>query len=93
MTACFIRAMWLTSRDVEYVKKSRYKETNMGIVVTEKQKQVPTKIFRYFPLVPRLQRMYMSSKLVADMVWHSTDINSGSIFRHLWTQRRGQTLI
>ncbi|XP_021764701.1 uncharacterized protein LOC110729279 [Chenopodium quinoa] len=29
-----------------------------------------TKVMRYFPLIPRLKRLYMSSKTVEDMRWH-----------------------
>nr|QIA97906.1 hypothetical protein AP_R.00g000060-v1.0.a3 [Amaranthus palmeri] len=32
--------------------------------------KVPVKVMRYFPLIPRLKRMYMSSKISKDMRWH-----------------------
>ena len=28
------------------------------------------KVMRYFPLIPRLKRLYMSSKTAEDMRWH-----------------------
>jgi hypothetical protein len=31
---------------------------------------VPTKVLRYFPLIPRLRRMYSTSAMAALMVWH-----------------------
>ncbi|KAL3839280.1 hypothetical protein ACJIZ3_023871 [Penstemon smallii] len=35
-----------------------------------KRKKIPHKILRYFPLKPRLQRLYMSRKTASDMRWH-----------------------
>ncbi|KAL3651955.1 hypothetical protein CASFOL_004957 [Castilleja foliolosa] len=33
-------------------------------------KKIPHKILRYFPLKPRLQRLFMSEKTSKKMVWH-----------------------
>ncbi|XP_057250065.1 uncharacterized protein LOC130591152 [Beta vulgaris subsp. vulgaris] len=33
-------------------------------------KGVPAKVMRYFPLIPRLKRLYMSSNTARDMRWH-----------------------
>ncbi|XP_012830522.1 PREDICTED: uncharacterized protein LOC105951618 isoform X2 [Erythranthe guttata] len=35
-----------------------------------KEKKIPHKILRYFPLKPRLQRLYLSRKTASDMRWH-----------------------
>ncbi|KAL6348147.1 hypothetical protein AAG906_039595 [Vitis piasezkii] len=35
-----------------------------------KKKKIPAKVLRYFPLKPRLQRLYMSSKTASHMKWH-----------------------
>ncbi|XP_028051175.1 uncharacterized protein LOC114255823 [Camellia sinensis] len=35
-----------------------------------KQQRIPQKIVRYFPLIPRLQRLFMSSKTASLMRWH-----------------------
>nr|XP_027062802.1 uncharacterized protein LOC113689186 [Coffea arabica]XP_027100959.1 uncharacterized protein LOC113720217 [Coffea arabica] len=35
-----------------------------------KGKKVPQKILRYFPLKPRLQRLFMSRKIASSMRWH-----------------------
>ncbi|KAK9270216.1 hypothetical protein L1049_025792 [Liquidambar formosana] len=35
-----------------------------------KRKKIPHKILRYFPLKPRLQRLFMSKKTATDMRWH-----------------------
>nr|GEW68979.1 hypothetical protein [Tanacetum cinerariifolium] len=35
-------------------------------------KKVPNKVFRYFPLIPRLKRMYGSLHIAKHMTWHAT---------------------
>ncbi|KAL7264045.1 hypothetical protein ACSBR1_002077 [Camellia fascicularis] len=34
-------------------------------------KKIPHKVLRYFPLTPRLKRLYMSKKTAANMRWHN----------------------
>ncbi|GMP66351.1 hypothetical protein CsSME_00026743 [Camellia sinensis var. sinensis] len=46
------------------MKASRYK-INRG-----RGKKIPHKVLRYFPLTPRLKRLYMSRKTAEDMRWH-----------------------
>ncbi|XP_056685978.1 uncharacterized protein [Spinacia oleracea] len=38
-----------------------------------KPKKIPSKTMRYFPLIPRLQRIFMSTKTAASMRWHSDE--------------------
>ena len=35
-----------------------------------KAKKIPQKILRYFSLIPKLQRLYMSTKISKEMRWH-----------------------
>ncbi|GKC90752.1 hypothetical protein Tco_1151401, partial [Tanacetum coccineum] len=35
-------------------------------------KKVPKKVLRYFPIIPRLQRVYKSSHTAKEMTWHAT---------------------
>ncbi|XP_056687321.1 uncharacterized protein [Spinacia oleracea] len=37
------------------------------------KKGVPSKVMRYFPLIPRLKRIYMSPETAEDMRWHDTE--------------------
>ena len=37
---------------------------------SSKKKKITAKVLRYFPLKPRLQRLYMSSKIASHMKWH-----------------------
>jgi len=53
--------------------ESRWKKTkksNSIVGVTKRQKKVPAKVLRYFPLKPRLQRMFMSSKIAKHQEVH-----------------------
>ncbi|XP_017974538.1 PREDICTED: uncharacterized protein LOC108661599 [Theobroma cacao] len=46
----------------------RYKQRNLSV---RRQKKIPYKILRYLPLIPRLQRLYMSCKTAEHMTWHA----------------------
>ncbi|XP_052176642.1 uncharacterized protein LOC127790947 [Diospyros lotus] len=48
----------------------------------KKRKKKPVKVLRYFPLKPRLQRLFMSSKTAEHMRWHSVDSNKDGLIRH-----------
>ncbi|XP_010696351.3 uncharacterized protein LOC104908881 [Beta vulgaris subsp. vulgaris] len=55
--------------------------------ISEKGKEAckkgePAKVMRYFPLIPRLKRIYMSSKTAKDMRWHKDDRDSDGTLRH-----------
>ena len=45
----------------------RYKPKKRG---NRKQKDIPCKVLCYFPLIPRLQSLYMPTKIVEHMTWH-----------------------
>ncbi|GJR82929.1 hypothetical protein Tco_0153714 [Tanacetum coccineum] len=45
---------------------SRWKDSNTP------GKKVPKKVLRYFPIIPRLQRLYKSRHTAKDMIWHAT---------------------
>ncbi|XP_043699950.1 uncharacterized protein LOC122650616 [Telopea speciosissima] len=45
-------------------------------------KKIPVKILRHFPLIPRFQRLYMSSKLSSDMRWHHEERVDDQKLRH-----------
>jgi len=44
----------------KYCKKSRWKK-----IGTSGKKKLPVKVLRYFPLKPRLQRLFMSPKIAS----------------------------
>ena len=45
-------------------------------------KKIPQKILRYFPLKPRLQRLFMSQKTSKKMVWHKEKRIDDEYMRH-----------
>ncbi|XP_020081003.1 uncharacterized protein LOC109704650 isoform X2 [Ananas comosus] len=47
-----------------------------------RRKKKPAKILRYFPLIPRLKRIYMSSKVASLMRWHDEGRIKDGILRH-----------
>lgn len=48
----------------------------------DKKKKQPAKILRYFPLKPRLQRLFMCSKTAESMRWHVLEGNQDGLMRH-----------
>ncbi|XP_075113362.1 uncharacterized protein LOC107776664 [Nicotiana tabacum] len=48
----------------------------------DNKKKQPTKILRYFPLKPRLRRLFMCSKTAESMRWHSSAGNQDGLMRH-----------
>ncbi|XP_021739799.1 uncharacterized protein LOC110706214 isoform X1 [Chenopodium quinoa] len=50
--------------------------------VTKNHKKIPRKVLRYFPLKPRLQRLFMSSDNATDLRWHSEGRVKDEILRH-----------
>ncbi|XP_039134114.1 uncharacterized protein LOC120271498 isoform X2 [Dioscorea cayenensis subsp. rotundata] len=65
---------------------SRWKQMqkNLGATTSSevKEKKIPVKVLRHFPLVPRLQRLFMSSKTASLMVWHDQDRVKDGFLRH-----------
>ena len=48
----------------------------------KKPKRFPRKILRYFPLIPRLQRLYMRSSTSKLMCWHEEELVNDGKMRH-----------
>ena len=46
------------------------------------KKHTPCKVLRYFPLTPRLQRLYMSKETSSMMRWHKEELVSDGKMRH-----------
>ncbi|XP_075094131.1 uncharacterized protein LOC142161730 [Nicotiana tabacum] len=51
-------------------------------VGSRKRKLVPYKKMYYFPLIPRLRRLYASHTTVGDMRWHHEHIQEEGVMRH-----------
>jgi len=66
---------------------SRWKTTSEdvqanGMETSDKRKNLPAKILRWFPLKPRLQRLFMSSEVVESMRWHHEGRLNDGFHRH-----------
>ena len=48
-----------------------------------KKKKIPVKYLRHFPIIPRLQKLFMSSKTSDLMRWHAEERTDDGILRHL----------
>ncbi|XP_060200677.1 uncharacterized protein LOC132628944 [Lycium barbarum] len=74
----------------KYCHTSRWKpenESNKYHAPTTSKKQnkkrkKPAKILRYFPVKPRLQRLFMCSKIAEHMSWHVEDGNKDGTIRY-----------
>ncbi|XP_039687914.1 uncharacterized protein [Medicago truncatula] len=47
-----------------------------------KYKDVPAKRMFYFPIIPRLQRLYASTESASEMRWHKENKNNSNLLRH-----------
>ncbi|GJX08844.1 hypothetical protein Tco_0196776 [Tanacetum coccineum] len=56
-------------------KASRYKSDEVGGSSKSRKSNKPVKVLRYFPLIPRLKRLYKCEKTAKDMRWHDTGRN------------------
>ncbi|XP_040364493.1 uncharacterized protein LOC121050025 [Rosa chinensis] len=64
-------------------KASRWKEDGCSLVSDlGPGKRKAAKQARYFPLKPRLQRLFMSSKIATLMRWHAEKRTDDGVFRH-----------
>ena len=64
--------------------KSQWKDVEQSNSnLSEKCKKKVAKILQWFPLKPRLQRLYMSSKAASSMRWHAESRTNDGIMRHL----------
>ncbi|GMJ12295.1 hypothetical protein HRI_004898700 [Hibiscus trionum] len=66
------KSRWM-NKDVENVSEDE---------VEARSRKKPVKILRYFPLIPRLQRLFMSSKTAESMRWHHDGRTNDGFLRH-----------
>ena len=59
---------------------------DMANIVDEEEdkpkKKKAAKVLRYFPLIPRLKRLYMSSRTASSMKWHMEGHTKDGKLRH-----------
>ncbi|XP_060170525.1 uncharacterized protein LOC132601463 [Lycium barbarum] len=59
---------------------SRWK--SVGDASTNSRSKIPAKVLRYFPLKPRLQRIFMCSETAVAMRWHANERPNDGNLRH-----------
>ncbi|XP_075109941.1 uncharacterized protein LOC107801371 isoform X1 [Nicotiana tabacum] len=86
MTACCNGEMMLVKKHASIVTFLDGSLMRGAIIIAcllqVRRRKKPAKILRYFPLKPRLQRLFMCSKTVEHMRWHAEDSNKDGIMRH-----------
>ncbi|KAL3838469.1 hypothetical protein ACJIZ3_023060 [Penstemon smallii] len=60
----------------------KFNEVYSSTIGRKKGSKIPQKILRYFPLKPRLQRLFISKKTALDMRWHKERRVDDGILRH-----------
>lgn len=56
--------------------------TDSESTIGPRQKRIPQKMLRYFPITPRLQRLYMSHHTTEDLCWHAIGPTDDGHLRH-----------
>ncbi|XP_073121944.1 uncharacterized protein [Henckelia pumila] len=51
-------------------------------VTAKIHKGVPEKVLRYFPVIPRLKRMFKSEEMAEDLIWHVDHKSQDHMMRH-----------
>ncbi|CAN1121606.1 hypothetical protein LINPERHAP2_LOCUS866 [Linum perenne] len=69
-------------KDNEFLEACPICQTSRWKINDGKGKKVPWKILRYFPLKPRLRRLFMSSKIANEMRWHKEKCNDDGWLKH-----------
>nr|XP_029144822.1 uncharacterized protein LOC112708962 [Arachis hypogaea] len=67
---------WEEDEDLQECKRCKTSKWS------DAKKKKPAKILRYFPLKPRLQRLFMCSKTAQSMRWHASAEKKDSKMRH-----------
>ena len=62
-------------------KNVEYNST-YGLRTCLKGKKLSAKVLRHFPLIPRLQRLFMSSNTASYMTWHAQGRATNDLMRH-----------
>ncbi|XP_048596310.1 uncharacterized protein LOC125578066 [Brassica napus] len=76
---CLFRKRFKKLEKCPKCKASRWK-TNMH--TGEKKKGVPQKVLRYFPIIPRLKRLFRSEEMAKNLRWHFSNKSSDGKLRH-----------
>ncbi|XP_042446385.1 uncharacterized protein LOC122031324 [Zingiber officinale] len=69
-------------KDLDLCPKCGSSRWKVDKVTTKVCKGVPEKVLRYFPVIPRLKRMFKSEQKAEDLIWHSNHKSHDHMMRH-----------
>jgi hypothetical protein len=72
---------WKVDKDNASSAKPKVDKENASSV-KPKGKRIPAKVLRYFPLIPRIQRLFSTTKTSDDMQWHKEARTKDGKLRH-----------
>lgn len=89
---CLFRNQFKKLETCPKCKASRWK---INMHTGQVKKGVPQKVLRYFPIIPRLKRMFRSEKTAMDLRWHFSNKSNDGKLRHpvdsaTWDQMNGK---
>ena len=61
---------------------TKIEEDAINSETQQKSRKVPCKVLRHFPLIPRLQRLYMTSIVAKEKVWHHEERVNDGLLHH-----------
>ncbi|XP_020865779.1 uncharacterized protein LOC110224236 [Arabidopsis lyrata subsp. lyrata] len=76
---CLFRKKYKKLDNCPKCKASRWK---VNMHTGEVKKGVPQKVLRYFPIIPRLKRMFRTMEMAKDLRWHFSNKSSDGKFHH-----------
>ncbi|XP_010474959.1 PREDICTED: uncharacterized protein LOC104754455 [Camelina sativa] len=77
---CLFRKKYKKLQNCPKCNASRWK---INLQTSEIKKGVPQKVLRYFPIIPRLKRMFRSEEMAKDLRWHFNNKSSDGKLCHL----------
>lgn len=69
-------------KKLEYCPKCKASRWKTNIHTGEKKKGVPQKVLLYFPIIPRLKRMFRSEEMAKDLRWHFNNKSTDGKLQH-----------
>ncbi|XP_042415124.1 uncharacterized protein LOC122004280 [Zingiber officinale] len=69
-------------KDLDSCPKCGSSRWKVDKVTTKVCKGVPEKVLRYFPVIPRLKRMFKLEQKAEDLIWHSNHKSHDHMMRH-----------
>ncbi|XP_042457144.1 uncharacterized protein LOC122041507 [Zingiber officinale] len=69
-------------KDLDSCPKCGSSRWKIDKVTTKVCKGVPEKVLRYFPVIPRLKRMFKSKEKAEELIWHSNHKSQDHMMRH-----------